>query len=69
MDENSTKAETVKSGQRLRSGGRAANTARRGATLFKQSPWRFPVNQDRPTEPLLEDAVLAIHNGAMHILE
>ena len=69
MDENSTKAETVKSGQRLRSGGRAANTARRGATLFKQSPWRLPVNQDRPTEPLLEDAVLAIHNGAMHILE
>ena len=69
MDENSTKAEIVKSARRLRSGGRAANTARRGDMLFKQSPWRLPVNQDRPTEPLLEDGVLAIHNGAMHILE
>ena len=74
MDKNSTATEARKSvaaktGRRLRSGGRAANTARRGDVLFKQSPWRLPVNLDRPTEPLSEDGVLAIHNGAMHILE
>ncbi|MDB2391325.1 pyridoxal-phosphate dependent enzyme, partial [Alphaproteobacteria bacterium] len=67
MDENSTGE--AKPSRRLRSGGRAANTARRGDVLFKQSPWRLPVNMDRPTEPLSEEGVLAIHNGAMHILE
>jgi trimethylamine--corrinoid protein Co-methyltransferase len=32
-------------------------------------PWQQPVNTDRPTEPLNEDGVAAIHNGAMEILE
>jgi trimethylamine--corrinoid protein Co-methyltransferase len=32
-------------------------------------PWRLPVNLDRPTEPLSEEGVAAIHEGAMRILE
>jgi len=32
-------------------------------------PWRIPVNTDRPTEPLDNDGVQAIHDGAMRILE
>lgn len=55
--------------RRRRSGGRAANTAKRSAELFKQSPWRLPVNIDRPTEPLGPEGVEAIHDGAMRILE
>ena len=55
--------------RRSRSGGRAANAARRGGDLLKQMPWRLPVNHDRPIEPLDEQGVAAIHNGAMQILE
>ena len=51
-----------------RGGGRAAN--RRGrAGGFHQMPWSVPLNADRPTEPLGEDGVQAIHEGAMRILE
>jgi len=32
-------------------------------------PWRIPVNTDRPTEPLDQAGVAAIHDGAMRILE
>ena len=32
-------------------------------------PWRLPINLDRPTEPLDSDAIGAIHEGAMSILE
>ena len=32
-------------------------------------PWRLPINLDRPTEPLDSDAIAAIHEGAMSILE
>jgi len=32
-------------------------------------PWRLPVNHDRPIEPLDEQGIAAIHNGAMQILE
>ena len=32
-------------------------------------PWRIPINLDRPTEPLDSDAIAAIHEGAMSILE
>ena len=32
-------------------------------------PWNPPVNIDRPTEPLTEEGVQAIHDGAMRILE
>ncbi|QEE36261.1 trimethylamine methyltransferase family protein [Octadecabacter sp. SW4] len=55
--------------RKRRSGGRAANTARRGAQLFKQMPFNPPINIDRPTEPLDEGGVQAIHDGAMRILE
>ena len=55
--------------RKRRHGGRAANTARRSQELFPQMPWRLPVNTDRPTEPLREEGVLAIHDGAMRILE
>jgi trimethylamine--corrinoid protein Co-methyltransferase len=32
-------------------------------------PWRLPVNIDAPTEPLTDEGVAAIHDGAMRILE
>ncbi|NND42332.1 MAG: methyltransferase, partial [Silicimonas sp.] len=55
--------------KRRRAGGRAANQERRSRELFKQMPWRVPLNPDRPTEPMGEDGVEAIHDGAMRILE
>ena len=55
--------------RRRRAGGRAANLGRRSQELFKQMSWRVPVNTDRPTEPLDEEGVQAIHEGAMTILE
>ena len=69
MNDSDTKPKTTSAKRRTRSGGRAANTARRGGELFKQSPWRIPVNQDPPIEPLPEEGVEAIHDGAMKILE
>jgi trimethylamine---corrinoid protein Co-methyltransferase len=57
------------SSRRKRSGGRAGNAARRGGALIEQSPWRLPVNLDRPTEPLDATGMNAIHEGAMTILE
>ncbi|SLN23185.1 trimethylamine methyltransferase family protein [Pseudooctadecabacter jejudonensis] len=55
--------------KRRRSGGRAANTAKRQTAGINQMPWRVPVNTDRPTEPLDEGGVQAIHDGAMRVLE
>ncbi len=55
--------------KRRRSGGRAANTAKRQTSDINQMPWRIPRNTDRPTEPLDGDGVQAIHDGAMRILE
>jgi len=55
--------------RRRRAGGRAANTAKRQSVQINQMPWRLPINTDRPTEPLYEDGVQAIHDGAMKILE
>jgi len=52
-----------------RSGGRAGNTRRNTGRAIEQMPWRIPVNRDRPTEPLDETGVQAIHDGAMRILE
>ncbi|MGR3712444.1 MAG: trimethylamine methyltransferase family protein [Shimia sp.] len=61
---------TDSSGRRRRGGGRAGNAARRvKAGVIEQMPWRLPVNLDRPTEPLSEEGVAAIHEGAMRILE
>ena len=51
-----------------RSGGRAGNVRGKGSAI-DQMPWSLPVNPDKPTEPLSEDGVQAIHNGAMRILE
>ena len=51
-----------------RHGGRSANT-RRIAPVVKQVPWGVPGNSDTPTQPLDEDAVQAIHDGAMRVLE
>ncbi len=55
--------------KRSRSGGRAGNTRRSGAKAIDQMPWRQIVNLDNPTEPLNEEGVAAIHDGAMRILE
>ncbi len=55
--------------RKRRSGGRSGNTRRTSKDVIVQAPWIVPVNTDRPTEPLDEDGVEAIHNGAMRILE
>ena len=55
--------------RRRRSGGRAANTARRGGVQIQQMSWRLPRNTDAPTEPLGPEGVEALHQGAMRILE
>ncbi|MEM7074276.1 MAG: trimethylamine methyltransferase family protein [Pseudomonadota bacterium] len=55
--------------RKRRGGGRAGNASRRGAQAIEQMPWNPPVNTDRPTEPLTEEGVQAIHDGAMRILE
>ena len=55
--------------KRRRGGGRAGNAARRGHEVIEQMPWRLPVNVDRPVEPLTEEGIAAIHDGAMRILE
>ena len=54
--------------KRRRAGGRAANVRGKGAVI-KQLPWSLPVNHDKPTEPLDETGVAAIHDGAMRVLE
>ena len=60
---------TEPSPKRRRAGGRAGGADRRGTAAVHQMPWRLPVNVDRPTEPLDEAGVEAIHDGAMRILE
>ncbi|MFY0690669.1 MAG: trimethylamine methyltransferase family protein [Paracoccaceae bacterium] len=54
--------------RKRRSGGRAGNTRRTSSLLPNQMPWSQPVNPDRPTEPLDETGVQAIHRGCMRIL-
>jgi trimethylamine--corrinoid protein Co-methyltransferase len=54
--------------RRRRAGGRRGHSDRAGAAVIAQSPWRIPVNPDRPTEPLDEEGVAALHRGAMRIL-
>lgn len=51
-----------------RQGGRSGNR-RRTATGIRQIPWRIPLNSDAPTQALDEDAVHALHDGAMRVLE
>ncbi len=55
-------------GRKRRAGGHSGNRSRAGAAAIAQMPWRIPVNPDRPTEPLDEDGVQAIHRGTMKIL-
>jgi len=55
--------------KRKRSGGRAGNTARRGGVLIQQMPFKQPINTDRPVEPLSQEQVVKLHEGAMTILE
>jgi len=52
-----------------RSGGRAGNQRRASKTAVEQMPWRKVINTDKPTEPLDEDGVNAIHEGVCTILE
>ncbi len=54
--------------RKRRSGGRAGNTRRGAAGALSQMPWGPVENTDRPTEPLGEDGIAAIHEGAMRIL-
>jgi len=53
---------------RRKRGGRAGNL-RRGGAAIDQLPWHIPEISDRPTEPLDEEGVNAIHEAAMRILE
>lgn len=55
--------------RRRRSGGRAGNARNRDRRAIQQTPWRLPVNPDRPTEPLTEEGVAAMHEASMRILE
>lgn len=55
--------------RRTRSGGRAGAARRRGSEVIEQMPWNPPLLVDRPVEPLSEEGVAAIHDGAMRILE
>lgn len=54
--------------KRKRAGGRTGHADRAGHRAIDQMPWRIPQNHDRPTEPLDEAGVTAIHKGAMRIL-
>ena len=55
--------------RRRRGGGRSGAAARRGAAVIEQMPFAPPINRDRPIEPLSEEGIAAIHDGAMRILE
>lgn len=54
--------------RRRRQGGRSAYSHRRTASI-SQLPWGLPANLDNLTEPIAEEQVVAIHDGAMRILE
>ncbi len=55
--------------RRGRRAGGAAAKHKASAPVIEQLEWTIPVNSDRPTEPLDEEAIQAIHNGAMQVLE
>jgi trimethylamine--corrinoid protein Co-methyltransferase len=52
-----------------RGGGHSRNPGVLPARAIKQSPWRLPLNTDRPTEPLGPEGVAAVHDTAMRVLE
>ena len=70
MASDTSVEQTPRRGRRSggRSGGRAGNV-RRASLGIEQLPWSLPVNPDKPTEPLDEDGVQAIHEAAMRIIE
>ena len=53
---------------RGRHGGRSGNV-RRSAPTVAQRPWGQPFNTDHYIEPLNEEGIRAIHDGAMRMLE
>jgi len=63
-----TLAETANP-RRRRTGGRAGNQRRSGATSLAQAPWDLPLYSDAPSGPLDEEGVNRIHDAAMRILE
>ena len=54
--------------RRRRAGGRRGHADRAGQAAIDQMPWRQLRNLDRPTEPLTQEGVAAIHNGMLRIL-
>ncbi|MGI3168018.1 trimethylamine methyltransferase family protein [Pseudooceanicola sp. C21-150M6] len=60
---------TIETPRKKRGGGRAGYAARRGPAVITQAPWQVPVNPDRPTEPMPQEGVEAIHDTAMRVLE
>lgn len=54
---------------RRRSGGRAGNKRRDSKKAIEQLPWAIAQNNDVPSEPLSEDQIHSLHDGAMRILE
>ena len=54
--------------RRRRGGGRSGNV-RRGGAAIDQLEWHIPQVSDRPTEPLTDEGVQAVHDAAMRILE
>ena len=72
MAELSDALVTEETGRRARragrGGGRSGNV-RRSASAVTQYPWSIPENHDAPTEPMTEEQVHAVHDGAMRILE
>ncbi len=65
---SSAPTEDLSGERRKRGGGRGGNARRVTGFRLDQMPWTVPVNNDRPTEPLDEDGIEAIHQGAMRIL-
>lgn len=61
-------SEIAPTARRRRSGGRVGNTRRKDGFRLDQMPWQVPVNTDKPTEPLRQEGVEAIHRAALHIL-
>ena len=60
---------TTDTKKRKRGGGRAGHAARRSPAVISQAPWHVPVNPDRPTEPMPQAGVEALHDTAMRVLE
>jgi len=67
MSETNGNRENTGRRRTRRGGGHDAN--RRADAGISQLDWTLPVNPDKPTEPLDEEGVAAIHDAAMRVLE